>query len=76
MSENRYNFNFDMADARVLDNLSKGKSIIEKLANKNICAGYDMGQLGKEFENCLLICATETKTQADIESLVKELGAI
>jgi len=44
--------------------------IIKKLAAKNIAAGVDLG--GKD----LLVCATETKTKAEIDAFVSALGAI
>ncbi len=40
-------------------------SIVKKLAAKNIAAGYSLKNFG--FENGLLVCATETKNEADID---------
>jgi len=44
--------------------------IIKKLAAKNIAAGYDLG--GKD----LLVCATETKSKAEIDAFVSALGCL
>ena len=52
------------------------KQIIAKLAKKGILAGYDLGQVDKNLKNCLLVCATETKTEADIENFVSCLRGI
>ncbi len=52
------------------------KQIINKLAKKGILAGYDLGQVDKNLKNCLLVCATETKTAADIETFVSCLRGI
>ncbi|MBR4508075.1 MAG: aminomethyl-transferring glycine dehydrogenase subunit GcvPA [Elusimicrobiaceae bacterium] len=52
------------------------KQVISKLAKKGILAGYDLGQVDKDLKNCLLICVTETKTEADIEKFVSCLRGI
>ncbi|MDJ0656627.1 MAG: aminomethyl-transferring glycine dehydrogenase subunit GcvPA [Xanthomonadales bacterium] len=44
--------------------------VIEKLAEQNFVAGYDLGRDYPGMENCLLVCVTETKTEADIEGFV------
>lgn len=40
--------------------------VIEKLAQKGIGAGYDLGQLCPQMKNALLVCATEVKTPQDL----------
>lgn len=52
------------------------KQIINKLAKKGILAGYDLGQIDKKLKNSLLICATETKTEADIKNFISCLRGI
>lgn len=47
--------------------------VVSALAQKGIAAGYPMGELGKEFENCLLVCATETKTENDLDAYVSAM---
>ncbi|MCL2887808.1 MAG: aminomethyl-transferring glycine dehydrogenase subunit GcvPA [Elusimicrobia bacterium] len=44
--------------------------IIKKLAAKNIAAGFDLG------EHDLLVCATETKSKAEIDAFTAALGGI
>jgi glycine dehydrogenase subunit 1 len=41
--------------------------IIERLAHENIVAGVALGEEYPELGDALLVCATETKTSADIE---------
>ena len=52
------------------------KQVISKLAKQGILAGYDLGQIDKSLKNSLLVCVTETKTQADIENFVSCLRGI
>ncbi len=52
------------------------KQIITKLAKKGILSGYDLGQVDKSLKNSLLVCVTETKTQADIENFISCLRGI
>jgi glycine dehydrogenase subunit 1 len=49
--------------------------ILSCLANQGILGGLDLAELYPELGYALLVCATETKTQSDIESYVKALGA-
>ena len=44
-------------------------SIIESLAHENIVAGVALGDEYPELGDALLVCATETKTAADIDRL-------
>ena len=50
--------------------------VIEKMAAKGICAGYDLGTTCAAMKNGLLVCATEMRTKQDIEDYVKALGVI
>ena len=52
------------------------KQVIKKLAKKGISAGYALGTDFKGMENCLLVCATETKTAADLQAYADALGGI
>ena len=52
------------------------KQVINNLAKKGILAGFDLGQIDKNFKNNLLVCATETKTEADLETFVSCLRGI
>ncbi len=60
----------------VLECPKAAKQIIKALAKKGITAGYDLGLVSKDLKNCLLICATETKTPRDIETYAAALGGI
>lgn len=50
--------------------------VIEKLAAKNIAAGYDLGRLCPQMKNCLLVCATELRTEEDLKAYVDALRGI
>lgn len=50
--------------------------IIERLAADNIVAGYALGEDYPELGDVLLVCATETKTDADIERFGAALDAL
>ena len=54
--------------------------VLEQLARQyRLLGGYSLAQDYPELENCVLVCATETKTEADIvhyrQSLTNVLGA-
>lgn len=40
--------------------------IISDLSKQGLQAGYDLGITNPELKNCLLVCVTETKTEADL----------
>ncbi len=42
--------------------------VIDALASHKIVAGYDLGRADDSLVDVLLVCATETKTNADIEA--------
>jgi len=46
------------------------------MAEQNIVAGVDLSEDYPELENCLLVCATETKTAADLDRYVENLERI
>jgi len=47
--------------------------ILRELANRGIQAGYALKNTYPELQDCLLLCATETKTIADIQLLADQL---
>ena len=51
-----------------------GHDIVERLAQEKIVAGFALGEEYAEFENALLVCATETKTDADLDRFATSLG--
>lgn len=50
--------------------------ITHALVAQNIAPGYELGQEYPELHNCLLVCATETKTSADIAAYRDHLQRI
>lgn len=48
--------------------------VLKTLASRGILGGLDLSQHYPELGNALLVCATETKTDADIGKLVNALG--
>jgi glycine dehydrogenase subunit 1 len=48
--------------------------ILEALAKQGIAGGFDLTPYYPELGNALLVCATETRTTADIEKYVKALA--
>jgi len=51
-------------------------SVLQALAARNIFGGYDLSRQYPEFGNALLVCATETKTQADLDNYASTLQEI
>jgi len=50
--------------------------VLAALAEKNILGGYDLSASIPELGNVLLVCATETKTDADISAFVAAIENI
>jgi glycine dehydrogenase subunit 1 len=50
--------------------------VLETLAEKDILGGYDLGADFPDLGNALLVCATETKTDADISAYVEAMRTI
>ena len=50
--------------------------IVERLAKEKIVAGFALGEEYSEFENALLVCATETKTDADLHRFATLLANV
>jgi glycine dehydrogenase subunit 1 len=48
--------------------------ILTSLASRGILGGFDLSELYPELGYALLVCATETKTQSDIDSYVTALA--
>ncbi len=51
-------------------------NILVAMAERGILAGYDLGRAYPELAHHLLVCATETKTSADLENYVSALKAV
>jgi len=52
------------------------RTVLQALTTDNILGGYDVQQQYPELENCLLVCATEMRTMADIEQYADALKKI
>jgi glycine dehydrogenase subunit 1 len=50
--------------------------ILRALAERNILGGFDLSEHYPQLGNALLVCATETKTDADIELYVQTMAEI
>ena len=50
--------------------------VLEALAAQDILGGFDLSTLYPELGDSLLVCATETKTDADVDAYVAALGEI
>jgi glycine dehydrogenase subunit 1 len=50
--------------------------VLEALAARNILGGYDLGADFPDLGHALLVCATETKTDADIGAYVAAMREI
>ena len=50
--------------------------VLEALARDNIIGGYDLSVEYPELGNALLICATETKTEEDLQTYATKLAEI
>ncbi len=60
----------------VLDVHQPAKSVLEKLEQRGILGGVDLGRYYPEYANCILMAATELTTTADIDALAKGLREI
>ena len=50
--------------------------VLAALAERGIYGGYNMGTGYPELSDCISICATETKTAADLDAYVDALNAV
>jgi glycine dehydrogenase subunit 1 len=50
--------------------------VLEALAVRGVLGGYDLGADFPDFGDALLVCATETKTEADIDAYVGAMREI
>jgi glycine dehydrogenase subunit 1 len=53
----------------------KVSEVLDALAKHGIAGGYDISALYPELGNALLVCATETRTSADIQQYAAALTA-
>jgi glycine dehydrogenase subunit 1 len=50
--------------------------VLEALASRGIIGGYDLSQQYPELGNALLVCATETRTDEDIERYAQKMAEV
>ena len=50
--------------------------VLEALAERDILGGYDLTEAFPDLGHALLVCATETKTEADIAAYVDAMKDI
>lgn len=50
------------------------KEVNQKLLEKGIIGGYDLGLVYNGMENCMLVAVTELRTKEEIKLFAKELG--
>jgi glycine dehydrogenase subunit 1 len=54
----------------------KPGDVLEALAQRGIVGGYDLSRQYPELGNALLVCATETRTNEDIETYARALAEV
>lgn len=54
----------------------KASDVLQKLAAQKIQGGVDLGAFYPGLENCILLCATETKTAADLDKYAAALQSV
>jgi len=50
--------------------------VLAALAERSILGGFDLGSAYPELDRCILVCATETRSAADIERYASELADV
>lgn len=77
-SEGKYKLKFDKPffNEFVLECPIPAAKIIKAASKKGFLAGYDLGRVDKNLKNCLLICATETKTRKELEDFASFMRGI
>ena len=54
----------------------KAATVLKKLAKRGIQGGLDLGEYYPELSHCIVLCATETKTQADLDRYATVLAEV
>ena len=55
--------------AGLLENAEEGYlvTVLDKMAEQGVLGGFNISPYYDDLKNCLLVCATEVKTEADLE---------
>jgi len=69
-------FNRPVFHEQVIRLPESSASVLEKLAEARIQGGIDLSTYYPELENCVLFCATETKTNDDLVAYQKALASV
>ena len=62
-------------EAVIRTSVENGK-VLRSLTGQGIVGGYDLSKDYPELGNAILVCATETKTEADLDRYAQQLGRI
>ncbi len=54
----------------------ENSKLLRSLTGQGIVGGYDLSKDYPELGNAILVCATETKTEADLDKYAQQLGRI
>jgi len=57
----------------VFDLKQPAEPVLEKMADQGVLGGYALGRDFPELKNAILVCATETKTENDLQQFVDAL---
>ena len=72
----RIKFSSPFFNEFVLECPKPAQEVVEKMAEKGIGAGYALGKDYPGLANCLLVCATEMRTEDDLKAYADALGGI
>lgn len=61
---------------RVLRLPRPAAGVLERLAEHGVQGGYDLGRHDADMDHCLLVCATETVTEADMQRYARALDGV
>ena len=59
----------------VIDLGQPAAPVLQKMADSGVLGGYALGEKYPGMENYVLVCATETKTEEDLDRYIKTLQA-
>ncbi|MCF6808305.1 aminomethyl-transferring glycine dehydrogenase subunit GcvPA [Thiotrichales bacterium 19S9-12] len=76
MADIKTKFSHNFFHETVIELPVKASEVIEKLAEKNIQAGYDLGNLDPRLDHMLLICSTEVHNSEDHNHFLLSLEAV
>ena len=71
----RQRFDAPFCHEAVLDLGRPADAVVEAMAEQGVIAGLPLGGFDRELANCLLVCATEKRTEADIDAFRQALAA-